>query len=39
MIASIDPQDAARQAIVARLRTLAPAALANLERLAGAQAG
>jgi hypothetical protein len=36
LIASIDPQDAARQAIVARLRTHAPAALANLARLAGA---
>jgi hypothetical protein len=33
LIAAIDPQDAARQAILARLRTQAAAAMANLPKL------
>jgi hypothetical protein len=36
LIGSIDPQDAPRQAILARLRTEAAAAMANLPRLAAA---
>jgi hypothetical protein len=39
LIASVDPQDAAKQAILARFRTVVPAAMANLAKLVAGPAG
>jgi hypothetical protein len=39
LIAAVDPQDAAKQAILARFRTVVPAAMANLTKLASGAAG